>query len=170
MALLRSPRSGAAAAGERGHIHRTRKIPPPKCSATQYKTLALKAKGQETGQQRTQAKEEDTFGDPLSTYLRNRRSQKALKQPLSHNSSDEEVITADHNYSLKNPATAAEQQTEMKEIVQLPKKKLVAARRGLSYRERNVLSVINELVKKKLLSEEAMSLLQAQFSGIKGLG
>ncbi|XP_039398118.1 DNA transposase THAP9 isoform X1 [Mauremys reevesii] len=106
------------------------------------------------------------YKDPLSTYLKNRRSQKALKQPLLQNSPDEEVITADHNYSLKSPATAAEQQTEMKEIIQLPKKKLVTARRGLSYRERNVFSVINELAKKKLLSEEAKSLLQAQFSDL----
>ncbi|XP_032641597.1 DNA transposase THAP9 [Chelonoidis abingdonii] len=106
------------------------------------------------------------YKDPLSTYLKNRRSQKALKQPLLHNSPDEEVITADHNYSLKNPAIAAEQQTEMKEIIQLPKKKLVAARRCLSYRERNVFSLINELAKKNLLSEEAVSLLQAQFSDL----
>ncbi|XP_067412947.1 DNA transposase THAP9 isoform X2 [Emydura macquarii macquarii] len=99
------------------------------------------------------------YKDPLSTHLRNRRSQKALKQPFSHDAPHEQIITVDHNYSLQSPAMAAEQQTEMKEIVQ-------SAQRCLSYRERKVFSVINVLAKKKLLSEEAMSLLQAQFSDL----
>ncbi|XP_006110960.2 DNA transposase THAP9 isoform X2 [Pelodiscus sinensis] len=104
------------------------------------------------------------YKDPWSTYLRNRRSQKALKQPLSYNSADEEVITADHNYSLQNLAVTAEQQTEVTKIVQFPKKKLITTRRCLSYQGRKVFSVISELAKKKLLYEEAVSLLQAQFS------
>ncbi|XP_074848117.1 DNA transposase THAP9 [Carettochelys insculpta] len=106
------------------------------------------------------------YKDRWSTYLRNRRSQKTLKQPLSYNSPDEEVVTADHNYSLKMPATAAKQQTEVKKIVQLPTKKFTAVRRCPSYRGQKIFSVINELAKKKLLCEDDVSLLQAQFSDL----
>uniref|UniRef100_A0A8D0H3H5 THAP domain containing 9 n=1 Tax=Sphenodon punctatus TaxID=8508 RepID=A0A8D0H3H5_SPHPU len=54
----------------------------------------------------------------------------------------------------------------MKEKLPLPKKKLVVARRCLPYRPRKVFGLISELAEKKLLSEEAVSLLQTQFSDL----
>uniref|UniRef100_A0A7M4F4A2 THAP domain containing 9 n=1 Tax=Crocodylus porosus TaxID=8502 RepID=A0A7M4F4A2_CROPO len=100
-----------------------------------------------------------------STRPRNRTSKKALKQPLLTHVPDKEAITEDHNYSLKG-VTAAEQQTEMKEILQSPTRKCLATQRCLPHQKGNVINVISELTEKQLLSEEAANLLKAQFSDL----
>nr|XP_013812817.1 PREDICTED: DNA transposase THAP9 [Apteryx mantelli mantelli] len=104
--------------------------------------------------------------DLLSTRCRNRSSTRALKQPLL-NHSDDEVVAEDHNYSLKDAVAAAGQQTEVKEVQPVPEKQqLIAARRCPTYRPREIFSIIRELAEKKQLSEETVSLLQAQFSDL----
>ncbi|XP_064366430.1 DNA transposase THAP9 isoform X2 [Dromaius novaehollandiae] len=99
-------------------------------------------------------------------HCRNRPSPRALKQPLLDHS-DDEVIAEDHNYSLKDAVAAAGQQTEMKAVQPLPEKQqLTAARRCPTSRPRKIFSIIRELAEKKQLSEETVSLLQAQFSDL----
>ncbi|XP_053107763.1 DNA transposase THAP9 [Hemicordylus capensis] len=100
-----------------------------------------------------------------SECQRLRTVQKAVKQPLSNHAYAEEVITEDHNYSLRNPELLSEQQRKMKGRLHLPEN-TAAAHRSLLHCQRKASDVIRELVEKQLLSEDTADLLQALFSDL----
>lgn len=83
---------------------------------------------------------------------------RALKQPLPS------PPAGDHNYSLQGQRAAEPRPPPAAPPHQPP----AAGRCGPAHRRRTVPSILRELAEKRQLSEEIVSLLQAQFSGTAG--
>lgn len=87
---------------------------------------------------------------------------RALKQPLPS------PPAGDHNYSLQGQRAAEPRPPPDALRRQQQHQSPAAGRCGPAHRRRTVPSILRELAEKRQLSEEIVSLLQAQFSGTAG--
>uniref|UniRef100_A0A663DKZ1 THAP domain containing 9 n=2 Tax=Aquila chrysaetos chrysaetos TaxID=223781 RepID=A0A663DKZ1_AQUCH len=100
--------------------------------------------------------------EPLGAGRRSGPPARALKQPLPSPLAG--VTAGDHNYSLKGQQAAG---GEARPPLEPPLPPLPAAGRcSRAHRPRTVANILQELAEKQQLSEETVSLLQAQFSDL----